>query len=197
MLSEGTTQVIPQATPPQSSRSASATISGTADTVGGAPWVGVKIDLDMPYEAFCTTSWGAPCRASDKNDRALSLAFNTAAPPDGGKVEWRVTPIPLSQAYRAERQLVSTRDETLGQYADDIRRLENKVYACHQAYDGLLDKITDRNLKPTAELAEAVHDYLAAPQVASIELRAREQALLRAGKVFRDAFPNPCTLTDK
>jgi hypothetical protein len=82
-------------------------VGGTADVNGGEESVGVKVALNMPYEAFCTTNWASSCYAQEKKDGLVILAFNSGAPPDGGKVEWRATPTPLLQAYHDEVNIVA------------------------------------------------------------------------------------------
>jgi hypothetical protein len=102
---------------------AAQTISGTADTTGGAIDVGVKIDMDMPYEVFCTTNWGSPCYAKEKKDRLIILAFNVPAPPSGGKVEWHATPTPLLKAYHDEVNTVAERDKSIAdQQAQTVKQ---------------------------------------------------------------------------
>ena len=88
-------------------------ISGTAHADGQATGVTVLLEIDMPYEVFCTTDWNSSCYPQEKKDRSVILVFNTPAPPDGGKVEWHVTPIPPLEAYHDEVKTVAERDGTI------------------------------------------------------------------------------------
>jgi hypothetical protein len=115
--------------------------SGTADTVGDTQDVAVKIDLDMPYEAFCTTEWGAQCYPKEKKDRLVIFGFKEPAPHDGGKVEWHATPIPLLKAYHDEVNTVASRDTTIGSLQTQIGELQSKVGALVNRANGLNSQI--------------------------------------------------------
>jgi hypothetical protein len=119
----------------------STAISGTADATGNAIDVSVKMEIDMPYEAFCTTDWGSVCYAKEKKDQLVVLAFDEVAPHDGGKVEWHVTPTPPLKAYHDELNTVADRDGTIGSLGTQIDQLKSQLSTANNNVQGLNSQV--------------------------------------------------------
>jgi hypothetical protein len=97
-------------------------VSGTSDVPREAFQVTVPMDLDMPYEAFCTTDWGSPCFPKDKEDKRIILSFNLPAPQDGGQVQWQAKAIPLLKAYRDQVGVIADRDKSIKALGTQIKK---------------------------------------------------------------------------